>query len=297
MKIKKPSTNPLIDQVFYNFKGSASQHIDIVPIAKRLLTFVNKERTTAPHRTDFYRIIYFQEGNPVHTVDFEKIKIKSPCILFVHKDRIHKFDKEVLHDGKVFIFSDNFYLRTETDRRFLQSSKIFNDTGKPILLSGINEQLKSLLALIEYEIQNKEQPFVGEVLYNLLNTFLYTAERLASTEYPKLFNNSSTATLVNSFLELIEKNFKKRLSIEKYAALLNVTVNKLNLSVIEVKGKTGKQVVTERVILEAKRLLAYSESSVKEVGFQLGFGEPTNFVKFFHTNVKLTPAEFQKVNR
>ena len=286
-----------IDRVIYNFKKNNSLNIDVVPIAERLLTERGKVRTTAPHRANFYRIIWFQKGNPVHSVDFEQIKIESPAILFVHKDKIHRFDRMAAHDGKVLIFTDDFFFRTQSDRNFFRTAQIFNQTEKPILLPKVDDRLELLFNLIELEIGQDEQFFKSETSYHLLNSFLYTAERIACTEFPVSTNNSPNVTLINTFLQLVETNFKNRYSVEKYAALANSTVKKLNQALREVKGKTGKQIITERLLLEAKRLLAHSDLNAKEIGYQLGFDEPTNFIKFFKKNARQTPIEFQKANR
>ena len=292
--MKTVKINPNIDTVTYNFKGNISLQIDVVPIAERLLSAVNIARTTAPHRANFHRIIWFQTGEPVHTVDFERIQIKSPALLFVHKDKIHKFDGSAAHDGKVLIFTDDFYLRTESNKNFFRSAKIFNAAEQPLLLSSIDDNLEFLFNSIQQEILAGEPSLKSEVLYHSLNSFLYAAERTAFIQYPRLLNQSPNLALINLFLEAVEKNYKNRLSIEKYAELLSVSVNKLNLAVKETKGKTGKQIVTERLILEAKRLLVHSGLTVKEVGYELGFDEPTNFIKFFKTNVRHTPVEFQE---
>ncbi len=295
MKTRKGDSK--INYVVYNFRKNASLNIDVVPIAERLLTEKSKVQTTAPHRTNFYRIICFEKGEPVHTVDFEKIRIKSPAVLFVHKDKIHKFDKEAAHDGKVLVFTDDFFFRTDGDRNFLRNAQILNQSDTPILLSNVDENLRLLFDQIEREIKQEEQLFKSEVLHHLLNALLYSAERIASIEYPKSFNQTANAMLVNSFLEAVEENYKNRLSIEKYAALLSVTVNKLNSALGDIKGKTGKQIVTERLLLEAKRLLVYSDLNAKEIGYELGFDEPTNFIKFIKKNIKQTPLEFQEANR
>ena len=285
-----------IGEVTYKFGVDNKIQIDIVPIAKRLLTDRNKSQTTNPHRTNFYRIIWFQQGNPTHLVDFEKIEIKSPAFLFINKDRIHKFDKDVKHDGKVLIFTDNFIFRTQQDQAFIQNNQIFNTIDEPFLLTGIDERLTILFNAIETELANKEQPFKNETLYHLLNSILYTAERFASFQFQKRQNLLPNSLLINSFFKLLEQHYKERFTIEKYAELLNITTHKLNIAIQQAKGKTTKQVVTERVLLEAKRLLVHSELTVKEIGFYLGFDEPTNFVKFFQSNVKQTPTAFQKAN-
>ncbi len=290
MKTQSP---PVIDKVIYNFKGNNALQIDIVPIAGRLLTETNKGRTTAPHRTNFYRVIWFQKGKPYHTVDFEKIKIASPSLLFIHKDKIHKFDKDTLHDGKVLIFTDDFLFRTERDGNFSSSNRIFNATSPPLLISNVSDSITSLIDLIEIEIKDGNQELKGDLLYHLLNVFLYKSERAAANLYPSINENASNK-LVGSFIELVERKFKTRSNIEEYATVLNVTTSKLNEKVFAVKGKTCKEIVTDRVILEAKRLLVHSTLSVKEIGFELGFKEPTNFIKFFHSNMHQTPIQFQK---
>ncbi len=285
-----------IKEVIYKFGVGNKLKIDIVPIAKRLLTDINKPQTTNPHRTNFYRIIWFQQGNPTHLVDFEEIEIKSPALLFLHKDRIHRFDKDIQHDGKVLIFTDDYIFRTQQDQAFIQNAQIFNLVEQPFLLTVVDERLITLFNAIETELVNKDQPFKNETLYHLLNSILYTAERFASFQFQKRQTLLPNALLVNSFFKLLEQHYKERFTIEKYSEMLHTTTAKLNIAVQHAKGKTSKQVITERVLLEAKRLLVHSELSVKEIGFQLGFEEPTNFVKFFHSNAKQTPIEFQKAN-
>jgi len=74
---------------------------------------------------------------------------------------------------------------------------------------------------------------------------------------------------------------------------MSVSERKLNKSTQFVLGKSPKEIIDERVILEAKRLLAHTANSIKEVGFELGFDEPTNFIKFFKKHVEKTPIEFR----
>lgn len=205
MKPIKPKT--YFEKVKYNFKLSGNLHIDVVPIAERLLTSRNKIQTTAPRRTDFYRIVWFQKGNPTHSVDFEKIEIKSPSLLFIHKDRIHTFDSLTKHDGKVLIFTDEFIFRTEFDRAFLPNSILFNQTDSPLYFSTIDERLVSLLNLIEQELHTKEQSYKAETLYHLVNSFLYIAEGFAVLQSQKTINLSPNPTLAKCFLF----SFRKKL--------------------------------------------------------------------------------------
>ena len=78
-----------------------------------------------------------------------------------------------------------------------------------------------------------------------------------------------------------------------YAAQLGVTEKRLAQATAQVLGKLPKQVIAERLTLEAKRLLAHTPASSKEVGFALGFDEPTNFSKYFRRQTGLTPNQFR----
>jgi AraC family transcriptional regulator, transcriptional activator of pobA len=286
-----------IDKVIFNFKSPSTLQIAVVPIASTLLTPINLQRTSAPHRTDFYRIIWFQTGNPSHLVDFEEIKITEPSFLFIHKDRVHRFDKDTRHDGKVLIFTDDFLRRTETDNIFLSTSPLFSVFSSPIILPAEQGQLSALFAIIESGVDQKFESPQGETLYHLLLSFLHTAQHLTITKTGNVRNRTDADLLVNDFLMLVERNFRMRLSIAKYAELLNVHVTKLNQAILQEKGTSAKRLVNERLLLEAKRLLVHSSASLKEISYQLGFRQTTNFVKMFHLQTGKTPMAFQKANR
>ncbi|MDR3693201.1 helix-turn-helix domain-containing protein [Mucilaginibacter sp.] len=58
-----------------------------------------------------------------------------------------------------------------------------------------------------------------------------------------------------------------------------------------------REFIDDRVMLEAKRLLAHTTESIKAIGFDLGFDEPPNFFKYFRKHGHLPPAEFRKKNK
>ena len=79
-----------------------------------------------------------------------------------------------------------------------------------------------------------------------------------------------------------------------FAQQLNIHVNHLNRSVKEVTGKTTGEVIAERFLLEAKRLLQHSPLSISEISYALGFSEPTRFNAFFKRHTNLAPTAFRK---
>ena len=95
------------------------------------------------------------------------------------------------------------------------------------------------------------------------------------------------------FKNLLEEHFKDIKSVERFASMMSVSEKKLNKSTHLILGKSPKELIDERVILEAKRLLAHTGNSIKEIGFELGFEETTNFIKYFKKHVSKTPIEFR----
>ena len=95
------------------------------------------------------------------------------------------------------------------------------------------------------------------------------------------------------FRRLLEDGHGTSRRVEDYAARLGCSVRTLTRASLTVTGRTAKQVVDDRVALQARRLLACSGMSVAEVGRRLGFPEPTNFGRFFHREVGLSPGQFR----
>ncbi|GIE93056.1 helix-turn-helix domain-containing protein [Paractinoplanes rishiriensis] len=95
------------------------------------------------------------------------------------------------------------------------------------------------------------------------------------------------------FRRRLESGHPRSRRVEDYAEEMGCSVRTLTRASLAVTGRTAKQVVDDRVALEARRLLACSTLSVAEVGRHLGFPEPTNFGRFFHREVGMSPGQFR----
>ncbi|MEV6304028.1 AraC family transcriptional regulator [Actinoplanes sp. NPDC051861] len=95
------------------------------------------------------------------------------------------------------------------------------------------------------------------------------------------------------FRRRLEEGYPHTRRVEDYAAELGCSVRTLTRASLALTGRTAKQVVDDRVALQARRLLAATPLSVAEVGRSLGFGEPTNFGRFFHRETGLSPGQFR----
>lgn len=278
----------------YEFKTELPIEFEILRLSE--LYKNEKSALTTPHRTNFYHILWLQKGNPTHLIDFQPVKIKPNTILFLNKNIVHRFDDKENYDGFAITFTDNFFCKTKADTKFLRSSFLFNDMFGvvQIQLSKKSILFTDLLQLMTLEFQNEKDNYHSDILQNLLHNFLLFAERERRKQKIEKIKKSVELDYVLLFKDLLEKEYKNKKQVKFYASQILITEKRLNQATTKIMGRTPKQIIDERVLLEAKRLLAHTNDSIKEIGFELGFKEPTNFIKYFRKHSNLTPVKFRE---
>lgn len=277
----------------YDFKQGLPQEFEILNIAQLYKDF--EVELTTPHRAEFYQILWFKKGNSTHLVDFNPVKIQPNTLLFINKNSVQKFDKTFDSDGISMLFTDNFFCKTPEDTKFLKSSILFNDLYaiSKIHISSHTNIFDDLFKLLELELVNNNDQYQSEVLQNYLRNFLLLAERERKKQDFIKVEKDADLDFVMHFKDLLENQFQHLKTVNNYASQMHITLKRLNKATSKIMGKTPKQLIDDRIILEAKRLLAHTNQSVKEIGFIVGFDEPTNFIKYFRKHYNATPLEFR----
>ncbi len=256
----------------------------------------NKGLFTKPHRINFYDVIWFQSGNPVYIVDFHRIEIKPNSLLFINKNQIHFY--EVLNDckGLVILFTDTFFCLSNEETMFLNNSILFNDIlSIPYFELDTNDKtIPNLFLAIQSELESRKDQVQFPILHNMVHTLLLFAERAYRKKGLNVDKQGADVEIAVLFRDLVERYFIFHKTVNFYASQLNITEKRLQKSASQVFGKLPKEYISERIILEAKRLLLHSHANTKEIAFDLGFDEPTNFIKFFRKHTQKTPIEFKE---
>ena len=278
----------------YTFKEGLPQEFELLDIGQ--LYKDHPDALTTPHRTGFYHILWFQKGNPTHLVDFDPVKTQPNTILFLNKDTVQQFDQKGGYDGKAILFTDHFFCRTDSDTQFLKSSVLFHDlfSVSQIQMSETASLFSDLIQLMETELEHEKDIAQSAILKNLLHNFLLLSERERRKQGFTEIKKGADLDYVLHFKDLLENSYRQLKQVGNYAKKAGVTEKRLNQATSKILGKSPKQMIDERVMLEAKRLLAHTSGSVKEIGFDLGFEEPTNFIKFFRKHSNSTPVEFRE---
>lgn len=280
----------------FKFKPGLSLELEIISIKD--LYSKSKKQLTLPHRTDFYHVIWIEKGSPTHLVDFHPVKMPKNSILFINKSQVHLFDSSEKYDGKLILFTDRFLSKNQEDVDFLNSTILFNDLLEtiPLQLDGIKRNLDSLVELIRAELANGNDALQRDILQNYLHNFLLLCDREKRRQGFRKIPKGADRDYSILFTSLVNKHFSKVRSVHEYAEMMHVPQKRLSRATAHVLGKSPKEIIRERMLLEIKRLLVHTNKSIKEIGFDLGFNEPTNFIKYFRQQSGQTPSEFRETH-
>lgn len=279
----------------YQFKEGVCIEFEIIDIKDLYDNAYDK--VTNPHRANFYHIIWFQSGITAHWIDFRPIEIKDNTLLFIERDVVHAFSKQTSDIiGKAILFTDHFFGKSETDAHFLETSILFNDLLTICLVDAQRHTpvFENLIQLMLDEFKNDADYFQVDILRNYLHNFMLQAERVRKKQNFIEITKSIELNYVVEFKQLVNKKFKNEKRVSLFAEKLNISEKRLNKALSKILNKTAKEIIDERIVLEAKRLLTNTSLTIKEVAYELGYDEPTNFIKFFKKHEAITPTEFKE---
>ena len=201
------------------------------------------------------------------------------------------------YEGQILIFTEDFFCTTETDTKFLRSSILFNDLADQptIKLNKTDfEKYTDICENIKEELNLPTDNSKHILLKNLLHNFLLLAEREKRKQGLTELKKSADLDYTLLFRDLLETNYTKLKSVNDYAKIICISEKRLGQATSKALGKTPKEIINDRILLEAKRLLVHTNLSIKEIGQDLGFEDPAYFVRYFKKNTETTPVEFRE---
>jgi len=255
--------------------------------------------TSHMHVHGFYEIVWFEEGEGVHYVDFNEYPVTPGTVFFISPGQIHSFDQRHDQKGVVLkICSDMINDGSCNDCVYLRYN-VFNAFDQhPYTKVSVKDVpiISHLIKAIEDELNETDSIGHKEYLQSLIKLFLIRVQRNGINNECTMLNPVRTSHKgFLSFRQLLEENYQRLHTVKDYALLLNVTTKTLNQYVNECSSYTPLELINNRITLEAKRLLKYSNMTIKEIAFRLGFDDPSYFVKFFKRQAKSSPADYREM--
>ena len=248
-----------------------------------------------PQRVDFYHIMFITKGTGVHYIDFRPYKYNEGSTLFISKGQVNAFEINFDNDGFLILFTETFLSKNLIHSDVLSFYRLYNyHLHLPVIQpnqKGINV-FHTIIGEIYKEYNYIDNFAKEEILRLLLKLLLLKAERIKRTLIPRE-KNAECFIRFGVFQNLLEKHISETRNAKEYAQMMSVSYKHLNEICKSVAGRTAKKVIDSFLVLEIKRHLAVSDISVKELTYQLGFDEPTNFVKFFKRHAGQSPVQFR----
>ena len=248
--------------------------------------------TSVAHRHNYYEIFFFNKGGGVHNIDFEIHDIHTNSVHFVSPGQVHCVMRELDTFGYVVLFSREFFSMQRQNLSELFDMAFLHNSPDPILNLDEKDmdELSAILSDLEHEQKNGSL-HDQTVIRALLKILLCKCDRFHRKLFPD--HQWSKNELFRDFRLLLESDFTSSHKVQDYADKLGVTTKKLNICVKNSTGKTVSEVIMNRVMLEAKRLLLNSERSVKEIAFGLGFNDQAHFTKYFKSKTDQSPNTYR----
>ncbi len=257
-----------------------------------------------PHTHTFYEIVWFQDGGGTHTIDFVEYPIKPNTFFFISPGQVHQFDRSNTN-GTVFKFLPEFLSDEYTTEDIFLKYSIFNAIDTPPFKIIDDEYKLFSLHRMEGALEREQQRLNDfghhRFMQSLVRIMLIIFERHENdtntiTHGKALPELTVTNNVHNHFIRFrqeLEDNYRKLHNVKDYAELLGVGTKYLTTIVKECSHRTPLQLINDRILLEAKRQLRYSNKMVKEIAFDLGYDDPSYFVKQFKRQMGMLPTEFR----
>jgi AraC family transcriptional regulator, transcriptional activator of pobA len=241
-----------------------------------------------PHRHAYHELLWVREGSGRHLIDGAPVEFGPRTLTLIAKGQVHQFERAEGVSGYVVRFDDEWL---SGSRRWLFSGQVCTPLTVP---EDDAERFDALLDLLRVEMERPPGPESAELRRNLLTAALLWAQRWREAQ--QLESGEATSTDVHlhrEFLEALERDFTKSHEVGTYAAELGVTPGTLSRTLTRLTGRTTKQLILERVLLEAARLLRFSDLSVKEIAARLGFNDQFAFSRAFKRQRGEAPLDFR----
>ena len=247
------------------------------------------------HGHSFYHLVLFTKGTGTYTIDFSSFNVQPYQVYFMAPGQVHSWHFEGEPDGYLVHFSQAFFQSFLLDQQYLERFSFFQGNSRDAVLKIPAVQREQALALFEEMLKELEAPGEGglDMIRMHLLQFFIQVERSSGKTDKKQVPQQKQLLLAN-FRQLINKHYNTIRLPKEYAELLYITPNHLNALCQDLLGKTAGELIRDRILLEAKRLLVNESLTITEIAYALNFQDNSYFNRFFKKNTGTTPEAFRK---
>lgn len=251
--------------------------------------FVNK-----PHSHDFYLLLYITDGTGDHSIDFVNHAVAPGRFFIMTPGQVHSWNLSEGSDGYIIFFHPAFYKMQMQESNLLAFPFFHALNANPCMVLSDDQK-----PVVDFVVQQMHAEFTLtamvdlRIIRNYLEILLLKLGSTFRMEQEEDLTNS-VSFKIRKLEHLIEKHYVKMKEPRQYADLMNLSPSYLNSICKQTLGKTLTDIISDRVVLEAKRLFSYTDLNVSQVANRLNFSDTSYFIRFFKKHTNLTPEHFKE---
>lgn len=255
----------------------------------------NKDIVHTAHRHNFFLCVLFTKGTGMHEIDFNSYRIGPGSVFFLKPGQTHLWSFESEPDGFIFFHTRDFFEFVFSNIKLTQFPFYFSNENPPNLELKVDE-LESIRSRF-MELNNeyyKSGTYKMQKMAGLIHLLYVDLARLYTTSGShKIIGSTTYLNTLRNMEILVQEYYREEKSVQFYADKLNITSKHLNRITKNTIGKTASEIINERVILEAKRLLVHTADSLTDIGFLLGYEDYAYFSRMFKLKTGSLPSNFR----
>lgn len=247
-----------------------------------------------PHRHDYHELIWVRRGVGSHLIDGQRSVVQPKMVTVIGRGQVHVFERAAGLDGALVRFGDEM-LQVGAEAR-ANPSWVLGFQGPQALSVPDNDvaRLDALILSLSEESSRSPDSRSVSVQWHLLCTLLLWMERWhASSQVGHRDGDDGALQLYGRFVDLLEEHYARRHEAADYAEGLAVPQGVLSRALAEVTGRRTKELITDRRMLEAARMLRFTDSTIREVASRAGFSDQLGFSRAFKRYYGQAPSEYR----
>lgn len=259
---------------------------------------INEDNPNLEDVSSYIKVLILPKNYTIQ-IDFNKVVTKRPTLFFINANQSIQLEKIGKEDGFALFYNRDFYCVQIHDAEVACDGLLFNNLFNIPTIELENEQANLFFQL--FQNIKSEIAFPDSTGEELIRTYLKQMIILATRSWKKQHLSESLnhshkldQEFFREFSRLVEIHYREKHSVADYAQLLNLAPKSLNQKLKKLNVENPNELIKNRIVLEAKRLLKYTNLSVKEIGYELGYEDPAYFNRMFTQKSNCSPAVFRK---
>ncbi|HET8735955.1 MAG TPA: helix-turn-helix domain-containing protein [Pricia sp.] len=255
----------------------------------------SSRRCMPPYRLGFYQIgLLNNTGKSKLNLNTDLLDFEKSPLWFVVPSQVVSWIRDEKVTGFNVMFGKEFLIRSFPD--FSNDFPFLTMTENSAMMLT-EEEHETLNLDIErmHSVFKNPHPYQERMLEGMLGSLLFFCKAIHERHKTTRNHLSRAQVIANQFEALVDKMYVDTKNVSDYADELNISPNYLTTTIKRLTGKSAKDVIMERLLMESKSLLKYSGLDIAEIAYRLNFQEPTHFTRFFKNLSGTTPNKFRRM--